>query len=267
MTESAKKEGRGPFRADQLKSGDRYELSDGHAVYCAPSGGDSSRANLVGASVLETDPAVEEAGVDAGYSNRPTDLRAPDVAVGNVPDRPGWIAGVPPLAVEYAGRGQSESELQAKIVDLLAQGTRYVWVVRLLGERRVEVYEPGRGMKTLRAGSRLTAPGILQNDVAVEALFDREAAHEATLRNLLQRKGYRDLEDVREQGRVRGVEQGREQGREQESRAILLDLLQARFGPLSELHQRRVNRAPIDQVRGWLKRQLTAESLEEVLGG
>jgi len=27
---------RGPFRADQLRPGDRYELSNGHPIYCAP---------------------------------------------------------------------------------------------------------------------------------------------------------------------------------------------------------------------------------------
>jgi hypothetical protein len=43
----------------------------------------------------------------------------------------------------------------------------------------------------------LTAPGILRNPVAVRALYDRDAAHEAVLRNLLQRHGYQDLDAVR----------------------------------------------------------------------
>lgn len=39
----------------------------------------------------------------------------PNIAVGNVPDDPGWVRGVPPLAVEYADVGQDEADLQSKI--------------------------------------------------------------------------------------------------------------------------------------------------------
>jgi len=73
----------GPFRADQIRSGDPYELSDGHPIRCLPTGGRGSRANLIGAAVLDSDPAVESAGVDTGFALSPTTLRAPDVAVGN----------------------------------------------------------------------------------------------------------------------------------------------------------------------------------------
>jgi hypothetical protein len=88
---------KGPFRADQIRSGDPYELSNGHAIPCSPPGGRGSRANLLGGSVLGSDPAVEEAGIDTGYSPTSDTLRAPDVAVGNVPDTPGWVQGAPPL--------------------------------------------------------------------------------------------------------------------------------------------------------------------------
>ena len=84
---------------------------------------------------------MESAGFDTGFTPDEKNLRAPDIAVGNVPDKPGWVSGVPPLAVEYADVGQDEQELQAKIHTLLGAGTRYVWVVRLTGPRRVEVYE------------------------------------------------------------------------------------------------------------------------------
>ncbi len=58
----------GPFRVDQLREGDRYELSNGHPIYCAPSGRDHSGRNLSGGGALETDPDVEWAGVDAGFT-------------------------------------------------------------------------------------------------------------------------------------------------------------------------------------------------------
>lgn len=202
MSRATKLSEGGPFRADQIAPGSRYELSDGHAILCMPTGGRGSRGNLVGASVLETDPAVESAGVDTGFSPTPKTLRAPDVAVGNVPDAPGWTRVAPPLAVEYADSGQDEEDLQARIRDLLAHGTRYVWVVRLVGVRRVEIYEPGAAVRTVLPGNDLVAPGILQNPVRVEALYEREAAHEATLKNLLQRRGFASLEAVREEGEL-----------------------------------------------------------------
>jgi Uma2 family endonuclease len=202
----------GPFRADHLSEGDRYELSDGDAILCAPAGPDHAAMNLVGGTVLETDPAVEWAGVDAGFSPAPRMLRAPDVAVGSPQAGSSWIQGVPPFAVEFAGGGQNEETLQKKIADLLRAGTRLLWVVRLVGPRRVEVYEPGKPVRTVGAGAELTAPGILKNPVPVMALFDRDAAHEATLRNLLQRHGYESLDAVRAEGEIEGEARGEARG-------------------------------------------------------
>jgi len=119
------KPSRGPFRANQIRCGDPYELSDGHAIYVLPAGGRHADTNLVGGQVLATDPDVTQAGMDAGYSPEPGTLRAPDIAVGNVPREPGWIQGVPPLAVEYVDTGQDEAELRAKVDDLLRWGTKY----------------------------------------------------------------------------------------------------------------------------------------------
>ncbi|WP_437645323.1 Uma2 family endonuclease [Sorangium sp. So ce362] len=214
--------------ADQLRPGDPYELSEGRLVECLPSGRRGGRSNGTGFEVLDSDPLAEAAAVDLGVSLRPEMLRAPDIAVGPIPDEPGWATEAPPLAVEYADTGQDEAELQSKIDELLAAGTRWIWVVRLQGTRRVELYEasgsagqkaPARrarasvgAQKTRRLparvafpGEALVAPGVLKNPVLVEALYDREAAHEATLRNLLQRRGYADIEAVREEGHTRGL--------------------------------------------------------------
>jgi hypothetical protein len=49
----------------------------------------------------------------------------------------------------------------------------------------------------------------LQNPVLVDALFDRDAAHEATLRNLLQRKGYASIEAVLDAGKREGKREGK----------------------------------------------------------
>ena len=220
----------GPFRADQLRCGDPYELDDGHPIECLPSGGRHAKANVSGGLALETDPAVESAGFDAGFTPDEQNLRAPDIAVGNVPDAPGWVSGAPPLAVEYADTGQDEQDLQAKIRTLLGAGTRYVWVVRLTGLRRVEIYEPQAPLSTAYPGQQLKAPGILDNPVPVEALYDPDAAHETALRNLLQRRGYADLDAVREEGREAG------------ELALVLRQLQRVIGQIPEDDSQRIRR-------------------------
>jgi Uma2 family endonuclease len=248
-------DGPGPWTASDVRPGSRYELHDGHPIYCAPSGGEDARSTIAGAEVLDTDPAVEEAGIDAGYSPSPRIVRAPDVSVGNVPDKRGWIQGVPALALEYAGVDQEEDKLQEKIADLLTAGTRLIWVVRLVDPRRVEVYEQGKPVRTLGPGEELSAPGILRNDVPVEALYDRRAAHRVMLRNLLQREGYESLADVREDAPRRG------------RATALLIVLDARGIAVPEHERTRFlscrDAAQLDQ---WLRRAATAASLQDVLG-
>ena len=198
----------GPFRSEQLRSGDPYELSNGHPVHCLPTGGRGGKAAILGGGVLASDPAVQDVGGDVGFSPSPEILRAPDLSVGEIPDQPGWVRGVPPLAVEYADTGQDEADLRIKIAELFNAGTRYVWIVRLTGPRRVEVHQPDQGMRIVHPGEQLTAPGILANPVPVEALYDREAARQTIFRNLLQSQGYSSLEDVRSEGETHGEIQG-----------------------------------------------------------
>lgn len=239
----------GPFRAAQIRSGDPYELSDGHAIACMTTGGRGSRANLLGGSVLDSDPAVEEAGVDAGYSPSADTLRAPDVAVGNVPDVPGWIPGAPPLAVEYVDTGQDPKDLEIKIAELLAAGTKIVWVAHLVGPRRVEIREAGKPVRVAHQGEELTAPGILRNPVPVEALYDRRAAHEVTFRNLLQRQGYEDLADVRSEA----------------LRNSVVDVLEARGLTVDEsIRQALADCRDPDTLRRWLTRAATVSSSAEI---
>ncbi len=235
-------------------------------------GGRGSRANLLGGSVLESDPAVEEAGIDTGYAPSSDTLRAPDVAVGNVPNTPGWVQGAPPLAVEYADTGQDEKELTAKISELLAAGTRIVWVVRLSGPRRVEVHESGQNPRLVGPGEELTAPGILQNSVPVNALYDRDAAHAVTFRNLLQRQGYRDLDEIRGEGRQEGRQEGRNEGRHEGQQLALREsifaVLEARGLPVDDAARSAL--AAIDDpvaLRRHLARAATAATTDEVFVG
>ena len=251
----------GPYTVDQIREGDPYELSNGHLIECLPTGRRGGRSNAGGVQALDTDPAVTSAGVDVGFSANPGHLRAPDISIGNVDNEPGWAHTAPPLAVEYADTGQDEADLQSKITELLAAGTKFIWVVRLVGPRRVEVYTPGKPKRLVYSGDELTAPGILQNSVPVDALFDREAAHEVTLRNLLQRKGFASLEDVHERGKREGLDEGKLEGKLD----VLRQILTARGLDLTAEQRRRINDCKeIVQVEMWIQRSLGATQTSEI---
>jgi Uma2 family endonuclease len=206
----------GPFRLEHVPEGSRYELSEGHALYCAPAGPKHGEPHGLGPAVLGSDPARPRLGVDVGHALDDKTLRAPDLSVGDWGEGEGtWATKAPPLAIEYAAQGQDEADLQLKIRQLLAAGSRFVWVVRLVGPRRVDVYEPGRAVQTKRPGERLEAPGILKGRPLVEALYDPEASSEQTLQNLLERKGYAGLDAVLAEGEARGRAEGRREGKEE----------------------------------------------------
>ena len=64
-----------------------------------------------------------------------------------------------------------------------------------------------------------------------------------------------------------GLEKGREQGRQEGEAALLLRLLERKFGPLPEEVRQRVAAADSDALLAWGERVLTADTLEEVFGG
>ena len=255
MTDRGYRPQHGPFRPEQVRSGDPYELSQGHPIYCAPTGRDGTGPNGLGFAVLDSDPAVRNAGVDTGLAIGPGTLRAPDVAV-NFEGGDGTWATTAPLALEYVGKGQDEAELRTKIAELLAAGTQWVWVVRLVGPRRVDVHERGVGMRTVGSDGTLTAPGVLGLPVPVRALFDREVAHEVTLRNLLAAKGYGSLDAVREEGREEGLAA---------LRATLVATIEARGWQLGEHDALRIAACrDLALLRAWCTRGVTAGSVEGV---
>jgi hypothetical protein len=125
----------------------------------------------------------------------------------------------------------------------------------------VQLYQPGQ---------LLEAPGVLKNPVPVEALYDRAAAHAVTLRNLLQRQGYSDLEAVRAaseaEGEAKGRVEGEAIGRLDGRIATLLEQLTAKFGLLPVETVARIENASLEELRLWSVQLLTATTLEEALG-
>ena len=58
--------------------------------------------------------------------------------------------------------------------------------------------------------------------------------------------------------------QGRQEGRQEGEAALLLRLLELRFGPLDETSDARVRRADAETLLRWGERVLTASTLAEV---
>jgi len=255
----------GPFRASQIGDGDPYELSNGHAIQCLPARADHAESNLTGGAALETDPDVEWAGVDVGYSPNEGKLRAADLGLGDRPTGKGWAKKAPRLVVEVAGVGQDEESLQEKIEEFFAAGTEVVWVVRLLGPHRVEVYEPDKPVAIRNADEELTAPGILRNPLPVMAFFKRDASHEVILRNLLQRKGFENLEAVIESGREEGKEEGKEEGRMDGMALSVVTVLEGRnLGVPDVVRERILTCRDADVLRRWLTRAGNVATAEEI---
>lgn len=208
----------GPFRPDQLPDKSEYELDRGHPIHVMPTKPRGGSAQLDGSLVIGTDPNVRSAGVEVGFDLGGNTLRAPDVAVIPADAGDDWVQGAPPLAIEYADRGQDEGELKRKIAQLLSAGTRAVWVVRLHGPRRVEVHEPSAPVRVVTAEGELRLDGVLSQPIPAAALFDREAAQRVALRNLLARFGYRHPDEAFEDG----VAKGRLEALREATRLVLL---------------------------------------------
>ncbi len=69
-----------------------------------------------------------------------------------------------------------------------------------------------------------------------------------------------------EAGRQQGLEQGQLKGRQEGEAAMLLRLLNHRFGPIDEPTRARVLTADAEQLLVWGDRVLSAESLAAVIG-
>ncbi len=165
--------------------------------------------------------------------------------------------------------GQDEESLQEKIEEFFAAGTEVVWVVRLLGPHRVEVYEPDKPVAIRNADEELTAPGILRNPLPVMAFFKRDVSHDATLRNLLQRKGFENLEAVLESGRNEGREEGKVEGKvegKMEGMALsVVTVLEGRNLEVPDVVRERILTCrDADLLRRWLTRAGNVAAAEEI---
>ena len=258
----------GPRRADDIRHKEPVELSEGRVIHLMPTGNRGAELQMAVGAAIAADPDVERAGVDVGFSPTPGTLRAPDVAVIPGAAAAGWVKGVPPFAIEYADVGQDEGMLRSKIDDLLRHGTQVIWVVRLSGLPRVEIYT-GEGRRIATLDETLEVPGVLRNPVPVRALFDAEVARAHQFNNLLQRYGFRSVEELQhesfEEGRQEGREEGREEGELSALRLVLRMQCTARGWSLGPEAEAGLAAAPRPRLAALLLRVLSAPSLEALL--
>jgi hypothetical protein len=98
----------------------------------------------------------------------------------------------------------------------------------------------------------------------VEAYLPLDESQWDEFNHLLSTKPYEEVTKMRatsyEQGEAKGFEEGIEKGR----RETLLDLLEQRFGPLSEVAIQRVQAAPTKRLNALLKKLFRAKSLSDL---
>ena len=141
------------------KDGWRYELIRGEIIKMAPAGHThgryASRIDRRLGTYAEDNNLGESYVADAGFrlATDPDHVRVPDVAfvrrerVEAVGDAPGYFPGAPDLVVEVISPNDRYTEVDEKVADWLAAGTRMVIVVNPRN-RTVKVHTPD-GMREL----------------------------------------------------------------------------------------------------------------------
>ena len=158
------------------------ELVRGVPRVCEPPGGVHGR--IAAKLVATLADHVERRGlgsvlVETGYvlDRAPDTVRGPDVSFVSAarlpPDRipEQYIPGAPDLAVEILCPSSRWSEVEVRIADYLAAGTRLVWVLDP-GERRAVVRYPDRPPRIVAAGQSLDGEEVVPGfALAVAELF------------------------------------------------------------------------------------------------
>lgn len=173
--------------ADELLAlpddGQRHELVRGRLRTMTPAGARHGQIALTLGGILRKHIVDNDLGVvvaaETGFrlESDPDTVRAPDAAFvsqtripeGGVPD--GFWPGAPDLAGEVVSPGDSSEEVQAKVTDYLAAGTRLVWVVHPK-TRTVTEYRSLDEVRVLREEDTLDGADVVPGfSVAVRDLF------------------------------------------------------------------------------------------------
>lgn len=154
-----------------LPSDGKHELVDGELVFMSPAGGFHGRVSSRLGGRLTV--FVEDRGLggvydgQTGFWMKSGNLRAPDVSfvaqekldkLGASPE--GFFKFAPDLAVEVLSPSESMKDMQGKIDDYFASGTRLVWVLipRIKGAR---IFHERKRSKLLRADESLSGEDVV----------------------------------------------------------------------------------------------------------
>ena len=151
--------------------GMRHELVDGALLVYPPPGARHGLVQVAVASLLKRHVTAHALGVvfvETGFILRrdPDVVRAPDVSFLSAARVPasgipsGYIDGPPDLAVEVISPSDTLYEVEDKIAQYLAAGTRLAWVINP-HRRTVAAHAPGAPVHVLGEGDTLDAGDVV----------------------------------------------------------------------------------------------------------
>ena len=153
------------------------ELIQGRIVDVPPAGTDHSILAALIATLLNNAALTRQLGIvtgeQGGYRLSENTVRAPDVAFmswGRLRREGAYAVGGPDLVVEVVSPGDSAGDLQIKITEYFAAGTRVLWVV-YPDTRQIVVHTP-EAARTLNQADTLDGGDVLPGfSTPVSAIF------------------------------------------------------------------------------------------------
>ena len=160
----------------------RWELIDGELVAMTPSGAEASTAGSNLDAMVNAHVRRHRLGftfnAEGGFRPDPASetLRSPDVAFVAKDRLPkerqtGFFDGAPDLTVEVISPSETATEVEAKVRDYLAAGTKLVWLV-YPDEKMVRVHRPDGTTALVQADGRLSGEELLPGfELALDELW------------------------------------------------------------------------------------------------
>jgi len=145
-------------------------------------------------------------------------------------------------------------------------------------ERRVEIYARAlEGLATLEPDWNKQLKYVEFIDAYADLREDEMARYRAEyidntgdntmgfMATLIEEKLQKGRQEGRKEGRQEGKQEGKQEGRQQGEAALLLRLMERRFGPLDEALRERIRAADAETLLQWSDRILTAAAAEDVV--